>query len=372
MKSSMIFKATVLVFLLVACKNGNNGSDKIVIKNSEGLKFETYQEACIAGDFESAHRYIAKMEEAGYYFEDIYQAKKHVFGEEALYLLSIGDDNAKRRILFLLKQDPENSDSYCDMLVDLIITDDDEAFLKTIIQQYNDNINETVLRKVVDYLYITKGDENVNFVTSLVGRNDKMDLLFLAAVEKDDVTLIQEMAQKYSGSIKLSTFKTISDYFLSKEDIEYKSTINALIANIADKDGLINYLIAKNYDSSIISNVSNAILKESLEELMDNSVSVMSKGLYSNDISIESSQNIESVNDYNSRCLALLEKAIYYKNKNMAQSIIRIMKPNPVCYQGDSGEPIIDGVVVGFGDFYIQHTYSDIQRAKQMLKEANF
>ena len=46
------------------------------------------------------------------------------------------------------------------------------------------------------------------------------------------------------------------------------------------------------------------------------------------------------------------------------------MKPNIVTHTGNSGNPRVDGVVVGFGKFYAQYVNSEINETKSILNEA--
>jgi hypothetical protein len=148
--------AVSFVFAAVSC--GDDGPKKIVIKNKNGDKITSYQEACTMHDFETAHRFIAKMPESGYHSWDVSSAKEHVFREEALFLIAQGDEASKKRIMFLLKQDPERNDAYLNILVELAISQDDEDFVKTLTRQYNSEIPYSVLRKIVEYLYIDGSD----------------------------------------------------------------------------------------------------------------------------------------------------------------------------------------------------------------------
>lgn len=54
----------------------------------------------------------------------------------------------------------------------------------------------------------------------------------------------------------------------------------------------------------------------------------------------------------------------------MANKVIRVMKPNIVTHTGNSGNPRVDGVVVGYRKFYAQYVNSEINETKSILNEA--
>ena len=118
------------IFLLSAC------SKKITVKGADGTEYESYQECCAAQDFQAAHQYLAKLENSG--GDGYYDAKEYVFKQEALYLMSNGDEADKKRLIFLLKEE-SGDEKYNDringhvaMLIDLSIDNDDEAFVKVL------------------------------------------------------------------------------------------------------------------------------------------------------------------------------------------------------------------------------------------------
>lgn len=145
---------SVVVFLLSACGSSSSKSadnkakeEVITVTGADGKEYTSYQEACTANDFEAAHLYLSKMENMkakGYS-----NAKQYVFKKEALYLMSIGDENAKRRIIYLLKEDGDDKE-IISMLIELAIVNDDAEFVMTLVNQYNDGVIDNP--SIISYL----------------------------------------------------------------------------------------------------------------------------------------------------------------------------------------------------------------------------
>ena len=132
------------IFLLSAC-----GEKKITVKGVDGTEYESYQECCAANDFTAAHQFLAKMEKYNEPANELAAAKKIVFKKEALYLMSMGDEEAKKRIIYLLKED-ENNVLQIPMLIDLAIDNDDADFVMALINQYGRSIRS--IPKLSSYL----------------------------------------------------------------------------------------------------------------------------------------------------------------------------------------------------------------------------
>lgn len=88
--------------------------EKITVEGADGKEYESYQEACRAGDFDAAWSYVEKLENTAmtkldkydrYYREyvDAYiNARDFVFNSEVQVLISMKNDDASDRVLYLL------------------------------------------------------------------------------------------------------------------------------------------------------------------------------------------------------------------------------------------------------------------------------
>ena len=134
-------------------------------------KEPTYQECCATHDFETAHQILAKMQNKISRISDVYDrinavneydaAKEYVFTQEALFLMSQGDDTAKKRIIYLLKEEGGNDD-HVSMLIDLAMENDDADFVNTLIKQYTKEIKDEDIQKLFKF-FVEKQDEGYIF-----------------------------------------------------------------------------------------------------------------------------------------------------------------------------------------------------------------
>lgn len=174
MKKIYFLICCAAVCLCTACDDG-----KIKVKGADGTVYESYQEACTAEDFQAAHDFLDKMQNNDM-FKDVgakWKAEVYVYEHELLFLMSQGNETAKKRIIYLLKEIKRESESYCDecvsMLVDLAIEDDDEAFVKQLANQYTHTPFENDHLMKIGYYLVSKEekvDENKTFWVSLVKR----------------------------------------------------------------------------------------------------------------------------------------------------------------------------------------------------------
>ncbi len=189
--------------LFVACNGG------ITVKGENGQEYESYQECCAAQDFMAAHAYLAKMHNAMGDDRDKereYQtAREYVFKQEALYLMSIGDDAAKKRIVYLLKEEGNNNNNIS-MLIDIAIDNDDAAFVRTLSNHYNSNVSCEMLRTVVGYLMSKDDEDNKEFVLSFINKYNK-----------EVVCLIDYMAQLNNTQLSEFILATLSDVHIDGE-----------------------------------------------------------------------------------------------------------------------------------------------------------
>lgn len=355
----------LLSLLFVACEDGPK---EISFKNSNGVEITSYQQACSMGDFESAHIYIAKMSEpnSGYstYFE-IPEAKQYVFREEVLYLISQDDERAQKRILFLLKQDPQHIDSHCEMLIDLLIANDDEEFLKTVIKQYQGTLDQSFKSKIVEYFYVEKGDEHVDYLKTLLNRHGSLYILAEAATVKGDETLLISLIPDLEY-LSMSSVEKIMEFLTKKNNADSKKYFNTLASKVSDKEEVIKYATSKGFN---VQSIITEMMEDRILSLSKSGVDVLSTGLC-DDMYSAAQENASKITEYNNRCIRVLEQAISYKSLKYARKVISIMKPNVVHHYGNSNDPQVDGVVIGYDKEYIQHQNYDIKRAKEILNEA--
>ena len=372
-----------LTLMLLCCVVVSCGKKEIVIKNSEGIKFTSYQEACSTGDFSSAHRYIDRMRaeynskgrRSQFSSWDIDTAEEYVFREEALFLMSQGSETAKQRIIYLLKQ--HKSDSNCDMLVELAIEYDDEDFVKTLTRHYNSSISSEMLRKIVEYFYIEKGDENLDFVTTLVNRYNKGNILLEAAIEKGDVALVNNLMQQIKGNLSIATLRNLSDFILSKDGTD-KNQFNDYVCKHAEQTTTWNEaekwipILAKlktENSSKVILNFLTRIPvrgEKVKPGLCDYSVAAM--GTWGNE-GLPLKQYNDWVVEYNNECDKILSLAINEGNKYLARMILSKYVDNVHATTG-SRDFYVDGVRVDGSHGYIKYVPTDRNTARKKYDEA--
>ena len=215
-------------------ENSVSDSSVITVTGADGKEYTSYQEACAVNDFEAAHLYLAKMENMkakGYS-----NAKQYVFKKEALYLMSIGDEGAKKRIIYLLKEDGDDKE-IISMLIDLAIANDDAEFVMTLVNQNNDG--------VID---------NPSIISYLISKNSKQySDIVLGSIPKIITTKPSLGINSFYGSGNNTyDFKTNCNSYI-KEVSDYNNYISLILdAAIANK----NQYIAKHAISKVKSNIS--------------------------------------------------------------------------------------------------------------------
>ena len=365
MKTTRFFEALFIAscFMLSACDNG-----KIKVKGADGTEYESYQECCAAQDFQAAHLYLSKMQNDEDFESDYYSAKEYVFKQEALYLMSQGDEAAKKRIIYLLKEEGGN-DNHADMLIDLAIDNDDEDFVKALTKQYKGSISSDILRKIVEFLYIEKGDRNLDFVQTMLNRYNKSGLLLDAVVEKGNEDLVVSLTQHVSGPISFLTFKNVMDFLELRNNNNYQKLFSTLALKVEDNE-LIEYATEKK-QMVVVNKIRISELEEELKSLLEKSdFKVITKGIHEDDISVDGPECNEIISRFNQECIKVLRKAINYKQMKMANKAISLMKPNIVTHTGSTLNPKVEGVTVGYGKFYAQYVNSEINEAKNILNQA--
>ena len=214
----------IAVFLLTACSN------KITVKGEDGTEYESYQECCAAQDFQAAHQYLAKLEnsETGGY----YDAKEYVFKQEALYLMSIGDETAKKRLLYLLKEEGNNN-KRVDMLIDLAIDNDDVDFVKTLVNQLSGSVESNIFKKIYQYFSEKGLKEHKDFLVGVFKKNNAKKMILEIAFDTDDMELIHDYTSEISlynsdiiKKIALKKVNTLSDFVLGLLTQEFETSVS--------------------------------------------------------------------------------------------------------------------------------------------------
>ena len=85
------------MFLFVACDKPVTGKD--------GTKYESYQQACRAPDYEAAYVFVERIEnKKGSDSEDFHKIRDYVVSSEILYLLSMDSEEASNRVIYLITE----------------------------------------------------------------------------------------------------------------------------------------------------------------------------------------------------------------------------------------------------------------------------
>lgn len=263
MKKTLLF-AIIGIAMTTLCILSACG---ISVKGADGTEYETYQECCSAQDFEAAHLYLAKMENAmgdDYDKQKEYEAaREYVFKQETLYLMSIGDETAKKRILYLLKEEGNNNERV-DMLIDLAIDNDDEEFVKVLLNHLH-KYDEECIAKVIEYMSSKSNEDNSDVIEQLV-----------------------------------KTYLSLENNYI----INYLASSN----NREHDEMILGLLTAKQQEISQRPNNHFDAWCGDGDRLCENYVS--------------------SVKKYNASCLDILGIAIKNRNKNLAQRAVSLFRPN--------------------------------------------
>ncbi len=284
----------IVVFLLTAC-----GEKKITVKGADGTEYESYQECCAANDYEAAHKYLAKMQNGETLSIDYNNAKEFVFKNEALFLMSQGDETAKKRIIYLLKEEGENND-HISMLIDLAIENDDESFVKTLGNQYTGSANTENLTKMFEYLSSKKSDNNKDYLISLFNKVSAESLIWDVAIKYDDEQLLEEYAKNH-----LSLYnESVLNYYAQKNQKKYSEMIIGLLGK--EKAGIEGRpsIGTRNFHSC-------GITTDEYKSKCDNYQT--------------------SVSSLNNACSEVLSLAIKNKNRYLAQRAVSFCMTNIEC-----------------------------------------
>ena len=103
----MLFSVNLLLF--ISC--GSSSKNEITIKGADGKEYASYREACRAGDFEAAHKFLdylhTKLDKREGYNGDIRNeisnAEEYIFNNEVNFLVAQNTKEANARIFFFIE-----------------------------------------------------------------------------------------------------------------------------------------------------------------------------------------------------------------------------------------------------------------------------
>lgn len=416
-KIEILIICCLIVSLLGAC---GSKETPIQVTGQNGAVYNSYQEACTAQDFVAAHMFLDRMKaeasmmpgktrrerEKKYETEEkIEEAVEYITNKEILLLMSLDDETAFNRITFLIKEDDLSdfkNDEFCDMVIDLALDMDKPELVKRMTNFYKRNISDRILRKIVEKLYIYKGDENIDFISVLLNRNDKNEILLNAAIEKGDEKLVVDMAQSQSGTLSLTTFKNVMEFLSSHNNPKYKSLFEQLSTKVLNIEGLLDYAIEKgqkNVAKRLLQNqkvtidnkemisrfaslndkqCSDLILQAlaELEKEVPNMPSV--KGYVKSGTSGEMDKYTDhgayniAAKDYNNQCKSVLSIAITNKNLYLANKIVAKMKQTLLFEEVGDWVRVVEKTKYTslYNAFKVSISNEDIDSAKQTLNSA--
>ena len=166
----------VAVFLLTACgsSSSKNEEEKISVTGADGKEYTSYQDACRAGDFEAAHQFLTKLQNSEERRSELKEATEYVFKQEALLLISQGDDEAKKRLIYLLNE-MEASDKQIRMLMDIATDNNDDRLVLVLWKQLKEGITDENVDKYLPILSKIQEPDAVNVIVSYLS-NKKREL----------------------------------------------------------------------------------------------------------------------------------------------------------------------------------------------------
>lgn len=113
--AKLIFGICLLLFGVfifhVAHVDGWFDKSTYEVEGANGSTYESYQDACEDGDFVAAHKYLnwmAQKYEGTLSVDKYHDACKYVFQKESNFLISKGDKESAKRLIFLLEEYEHN------------------------------------------------------------------------------------------------------------------------------------------------------------------------------------------------------------------------------------------------------------------------
>ncbi|MEE0975291.1 MAG: hypothetical protein UH853_06235 [Muribaculaceae bacterium] len=302
--------------------------------------YKNYQDACAAGRFDVAHRFLAQMPKDKDKEREAYsEAEEYILKQELSYLIGLGEEQYDNRALFLLKQN-ESNDSYLIinlylMAMDLAVTLDNDELMENLIKSIP--YKGAALERIISY-YQKAGDEKLrSFLLENLSERKVTRYAVKYCVEKKDMELFNKLLIQDPSLIESSEFIKM---LASADAKRFKDIINK---KISDAEGKVPSRPA---------------------------LGLVKSNMYG-DLEDEYSEYISAVKEYNNICREALTIAIQVGDKALANSIVSKMKPNLVSnIIGDwvhvveheyDHSSIYNAIKVS------QSNYDDINSAKKML-----
>ena len=168
---------SIAVLLFTGCGSSSKKED-FTIKGADGKEYESYREACRAGDFDVAHKFVDKLKEEGKDYYAIREAEDYIFNYEVNALISQNSEEANARVIYLLNeikidgsrssigQQEINGSVYgnscgrynvkCDKILEMSISLRNQDMARKILPMYKEDEILGALECVSAYTYDTK------------------------------------------------------------------------------------------------------------------------------------------------------------------------------------------------------------------------
>lgn len=248
MKNILLFIAIIVISIatLSGCSSSKGGN--LTVVSSDGKEYESYEEACHAQDYESAHKFLTAMKKAG--SSDYEEAREYIFGQEALYLIAMNDETSTKRLFFLLQEDANEvsnrvRDTRCNTIIELAIKQNNQALVEQTIGLYNDQIDGPVLRRIYEYIYKEGRNPDSNSMMELLFKNNGISIMADDAISSQNDALLMQIIAKCSDK-DLDASKKIIRYFSTKKDKKQIENLTNILRKNMQWESLVELAIATN------------------------------------------------------------------------------------------------------------------------------
>ena len=217
---------TCICLYFVSCEN------KFTVTGADGQVYENYQEACHAQDFEAAHKILARMKESN--SNQYKEAREFIFNQEALYLIAQNDETSTKRLYFLLQEDANEvgnavRDSRCNTIIDLAIKQNNVPLVEQTINQYSGIINRSLMQRIYNFFYTEGRKTDRDYILTLLKKNKSVDVFVSDAAEQKDNALLMYVIDKNALINSPNAAKIIAQYAKANNN---KKLHDSLLANL--------------------------------------------------------------------------------------------------------------------------------------------
>ena len=221
---------TCICLYFVSCEN------KFTVTGADGQVYENYQEACHAQDFEAAHKILARMKESN--SNQYKEAREFIFNQEALYLIAQNDETSTKRLYFLLQEDANEvgnavRDSRCNTIIDLAIKQNNVPLVEQTINQYSGIINRSLMQRIYNFFYTEGRKTDRDYILTLLKKNKSVDVFVSDAAEQKDNALLMYVIDKNALINSPNAAKIIAQYAKANNN---KKLHDSLLANLRTKN----------------------------------------------------------------------------------------------------------------------------------------